>query len=143
MLLAHRLHTRAGTVELCQRRPPPEAVAQSVVVLLRPCAIQCLQEFDDLQVVVDIAAIRKFEAPLLDPARECGERLVGRTNAEQRLRLLEEALVVPDKVENDEVLLSSSLSRRPRPSCCRKRTFSTRSAAASSPCRCREGRRPH
>jgi hypothetical protein len=38
-------------------------------------------------------------------APEGSKRLVGRAHAEQRLRLLKEALVVADEVQNDEVFL--------------------------------------
>ncbi len=100
-------------MELGQRRSPAEGVAQRLVVLLRPGAVERLQEVDEPEVVVDVAAGRKIQALVLDIASKRCERFVREADTEERLRLLQEALVVADEVKDDQVRLAFAPAKAP------------------------------
>ncbi|WP_226929576.1 hypothetical protein [Janthinobacterium aquaticum] len=61
IFFAHCWHAGTPPVKLGQSRPSPKAVAQGCVFVLCALAIQGLEKFDQLQIVVDEATFRQLQ----------------------------------------------------------------------------------
>ena len=106
VFLAHPPQVGAAAVELRQGRPPTEAVFQGLVLARDAVAVERLEEVEKLKLVVDVAARRQGQPARLDLAREFGELLVAAADASERLRFVQEAVVVADEVEHHQALLA-------------------------------------
>lgn len=100
VFLAHPRRVGTGAIELGQRRPASKPIPEGEVVLGGAVAVECLEEVDQLEVVVDEAARWQLQPAVLDLAGELGQLPVGGTALGQGLRLVQEAVVVADEIEN-------------------------------------------
>src|SRR5437868_1141412 len=70
VLLAHSFNACSGPVKFRKRRPSPDALLQGVVLILDAVAVEGFEEFNQPEIVVDVAAIRQIQALLFKLPRK-------------------------------------------------------------------------
>jgi hypothetical protein len=92
-------------VELGQGRATTQSIAQGEIILGCSVSIERLQEVDEFKVVIDEASRGKLKPTGFDLTGELGQLPIGCPGLGQSLRLVKEAVVVTDEVQNDQSFL--------------------------------------